>query len=84
MTADKKLSTAAEDKIRWIARKCAKGNLSIKEAIHLFDVLYMSDALARHEGNATDAAASIGLNRSSFYAHMRRSRQKTDWSEDDA
>ena len=47
-------------KIKWLARKAAKADLKLKPARHLFDALYVADALMMERGNMTKAASRAG------------------------
>lgn len=74
----------SEDKIRWLAERCVESGLSLKEAVHLFDALYISDALARTKGNATRAAEILDTPRTVFYQHQRRKQRQREERENDA
>lgn len=56
-------------RIKWLARRSAVANLTLKQAQNLFGALYAADALMIAEGNMTKAAERSGVSNA---ASLRR------------
>lgn len=57
------LPDTAQERIETIARRAAMAGLNLAQARHLFDVLYIADAMRRHGGNRVQAAETLGIDR---------------------
>ena len=57
------MPTTAEDKIKYLARKCANSGLKLRDARMLLDSLIIADALAMNNGNISKAADAIRVDR---------------------
>lgn len=55
--------------IEWLARRCAARGLRWRDAMTLFDALYIADALAIEGGNVSAAAIRAGIERKTLYRH---------------
>jgi Nif-specific regulatory protein len=53
-------------------------NLELTDATDRFQTEYIKQAIERHGGNMTDAAAALGLHRSNLYRKMRQLGMKMD------
>jgi predicted DNA-binding protein (UPF0251 family) len=53
--------------IKALAEKCARGGLSIKASVDLFEALYIADALVLSGGIIAKAAAKAGISRSAVF-----------------
>ena len=57
----------------WLARHCVVKGLRLRDAVALFEALYIADAIAAERGNVTAAAARAGVSREMI--RLRRPRR---------
>ena len=60
-----------KEMIESLARECAHSGLKIKDAVTLFDSVYLANALALTHGNKTKAAEIAGIKRESIIRKFR-------------
>ena len=54
-----------EDEIKTLARRCAR--LDLREARHLFETIYATNALHQNHGRKNDAARQLQCDRTTLY-----------------
>jgi len=64
------------ESIKALARKCARGNLNLAQAVAVFDTLYAADAIMLSQGNQTKAAERSGCTAPTLYRMLKRRRSE--------
>lgn len=57
----------------WLARHCAAKGLRLRDAVALFEALYIADAIAAGAGNVSAAAQRAGVGREMIYCRRQQS-----------